>query len=212
MIDKDIPHVLIDIRPSEAAENEHIKGTVNIALKDLAGEQDRFPKDKKAPIIVYCNENKLSQDGFRIIRKWGYSNVTYLDGGIGEWKKAGYAVESGGLKTAIVYEAKPLPGEIVPADFIKIASARTPEKFILDVRDLDEAAEGMIKGAINIPTQHIESRLAEIPKEKEIIIHCSTGTRAEITYNVLKEKGYRARYLNATIDIAKDGTYKITKE
>ncbi|MBF0330031.1 MAG: hypothetical protein HQL10_12810 [Nitrospirae bacterium] len=212
VIDKDIPHVLIDVRPADYAKKEHIKGAVNIPLKELAGMKPKFPENKKAPIVIYCASQQAMEEAFKAVRGWGYVNASYLAGGMEGWKKAGNPVENDKLKTEIVYVPKPRPGEIMPEEFKTIAASTPSGKFILDVRDADEAAEGMIKGAKNIPTQDVGDRIAEIPKDKEIIIHCSTGARAEIAYNTLKEKGFKARFLNATVKIAKDGKLEITKE
>jgi rhodanese-related sulfurtransferase len=72
--------------------------------------------------------------------------------------------------------------------------------------------QGMLKGARNIPTQEISGKLSEIPKDKEIVTHCITGVRAEMAYLILKDAGYKVRFLNADIKIDKDGEYEITKE
>jgi rhodanese-related sulfurtransferase len=212
LIEKDIPHVLIDVRAADIAVKGHIKGAVNIPLKELEALEDKFPAQKNAPIIIYCDLEKLSQDAFKIVRKWGYSNASYLAGGIDGWEKAGNSVFAGELKQNIVYVPKPRPGEIAVEEFMKIAESIAADKLILDVRDEDEAAEGMIKGAKNIPTQDVGKRVAEIPKDREIIAHCSTGVRAEIAYNVLKDAGYKVRFLNANMKVDKSGKYEIAKE
>lgn len=211
-MDKDIPHVLIDIRPVDEAKKEHIKGAVSIPLKELATSKDRFPADKKAPIIIYCTTVKSSEEAFAVVRKWGYSNLSYLAGGIDAWKKAGNPVVSGDLPAAIVYVPKPRQGEISIEEFKAIAERHPADKFILDVRDVDEASNGMLIGAKNIPTKDIPVKLSEIPKDREIITHCITGVRAEMAYHMLKEAGYKVRFLNADIKIDKDGKYEITKE
>ena len=81
---------------------------------------------------------------------------------------------------------------------------------ILDVRNVDEANAGMIKGAVLIPEEELAARIAELPKDKRIIIHCSTGIRAEMAYHKLKDAGYKVGFLNADIDIDKQGKFKIT--
>jgi len=65
---------------------------------------------------------------------------------------------------------------------------------------------------MNIPAGEIASRLKELPKDREIITHCQTGLRAESAYDELKEAGYKVRFLNALIQIDKDGKYEITKK
>ena len=71
---------------------------------------------------------------------------------------------------------------------------------------------GMIKGAKLIPEEELlAGRLAEVPEDKKIILHCSTGVRAEMAYHLLKEKGYNVQFLAANVAIDKDGKFTITK-
>jgi rhodanese-related sulfurtransferase len=211
-MDKDMPQVIIDLRPRDEAQKGHIKNAVSIPSKEISTAKDRFPADKKAPIILYSNDTKTAADAFKIVRSWGYTNTSVLKGGIEEWKKAGNPLESDKLATAITYVPKPRPGEIPIEDFKRIVEALPSDKFVLDVRDEDEAMQGMLKGAKNIPTQDIKSRLSEIPKDKELIAHCATGVRAEMAFHTLKEAGYKVRFLNANVKIDKDGKYEISKE
>ncbi len=95
--------------------------------------------------------------------------------------------------------------------FTKLAKATPADVIILDVRNKDEANAGMIKGAVLIPEEDLAARIAELPKDKRIIVHCSTGVRAEMAYHRLKDAGYKAGFLNAEIDIDKQGAFKITK-
>jgi predicted sulfurtransferase len=45
--------VFIDSRSKNAYETEHIKGAINIMVKDMEAQYKNLPKDKK--IIVYCS-------------------------------------------------------------------------------------------------------------------------------------------------------------
>jgi rhodanese-related sulfurtransferase len=214
MMDKDMPQVIIDLRSAADAKNEHIKDAVVISITELATptSKDRFPADKKAPIVIYAADEKTQADAFKIIRGWGYINTAALRGGIDSWKKEGYPVLSDQLKKAVVYVPKLRPGAIPIEEFKRIADALPPDKFILDVRDADEVKQGMLKGAKNIPVGDITKRLAEIPKDKEVIIHCAVGSRGEMAYHTLKDAGYRARFLDAIIEIGREGKYEITVE
>lgn len=211
-IDKDIPQVIIDLRSPDEASRGFIPGAVSIPSDRIANMKDKFPADKKAPIILYASDTNSAIEAFKIVRGWGYSNTSVLEGGIGAWKKAGYNLAGGKLSETIVYHPKPRPGEISVEEFKQIAETLPSDKFILDVRDEDEAMQGMLKGAKNIPTQEVPGRLTELPKDKEIITHCTTGVRAEMAYHILKEAGYKVRFLNANVKIDKDGKYEISKE
>ncbi len=53
-----------------------------------------------------------------------------------------------------------------------------PALYLLDVREPDEVADWQIPGAHNIPLGHLDSRLDEIPTDKNIVVVCAAGTRA----------------------------------
>lgn len=61
-----------------------------------------------------------------------------------------------------------------------------------------------------IPDQELGARMAELPKGKRIVTHCATGFRAEMAHHKLKAAGYDVSFLNANIDVAKDGRFTIT--
>jgi rhodanese-related sulfurtransferase len=147
----------------------------------------------------------------RALVKAGQSNVQVMEQGLLGWQSAGYSAESGApALTKVAYVPKPRPGSIPAAEFTKLAQATPADVLILDVRNPDEANAGMIKGAVLIPDEELQARMAELPKDKRIIAHCSTGIRAEMAYHKLKDAGYKAGFLNADIEIAKNGTFKLT--
>jgi rhodanese-related sulfurtransferase len=78
------------------------------------------------------------------------------------------------------------------------------------VRNPDEANAGMIKGALLIPDEDLLARMGEVPKNKRIITHCSTGIRAEMAYHKLKAAGYNVGFLYSALDVKKNGTFKVT--
>ena len=212
-IEKDIPHVLVDVRPAKDAEAGFIKGAVTIPAGDIEKSLAKFPpKDKKAPIMIY--DQKGGGDAVKAAKALiaaGYAPVDIVSGGFDAWKAAGFPVLTGKLADAIVYVPKPRPGEISIDDFKKIAANTPADALILDVRNRDEGNAGMIKGAKLIPDEELADRMAEVPKDKKIITHCSTGVRAEMAYHKLKEKGYNVQFLNAKVEIDKDGNAKIEK-
>ena len=63
---------------------------------------------------------------------------------------------------------------------------------LLDVRTPAEYAEGHLPGAINIPHTELASRVAELSdaRDRDIVVYCRSGTRAEQALGVLKEAGF----------------------
>jgi rhodanese-related sulfurtransferase len=62
--------------------------------------------------------------------------------------------------------------------------------FFLDVRTKEEYELLRFPFAHHIPTNEVPDRLNEIPKDKLIIVFCSSVVRASIIYAYLLEKGY----------------------
>ena len=201
--------VVLDVRAKASVQKGHIKGAYTIPLSELKAAKTKMPKKKSAPIVLYADNNQDAIKAFKIVRKWGYKNTSVLEGGLASWKKSGNALNQGTLATKIVYVPMPVAGAIKIKDFDRVAKSQPSNALILDVRDYDEIKTGVIKGSLNIPTQDVATNLSKIPKNKEIIVHCKTGTRASMAYQTLKENGYNVKFLNAKIEITADGKYKI---
>ena len=212
MIDTETPVVVIDVRDSQSAEAAHIAGAISIPADQLAAAKDRFPKIKQAPIVIYGADTESARESFSVVRDWGYANATVLAGGFNGWQQADMPVAAGATPTGIVYLPKPREGSVDIASFAKAADSKTSDVVILDVRTDEESDAGMIAGAIAIPAEEVADRLDEIPQDKEVLIHCSTGIRAEMAYLTLKEKGYKARFLDANITVSDSGQYEITEK
>jgi len=71
-----------------------------------------------------------------------------------------------------------------------------PGQLLLDVRTPGEFAEGAIPGAINIPVDDLRRRLAELPKEKELLVNCQVGLRGYLACRILSQHGFRCRNLS----------------
>jgi rhodanese-related sulfurtransferase len=64
--------------------------------------------------------------------------------------------------------------------------------YLLDVRTPAELAEhGLIAGAVNIPIDELESRLAEVPKDRPVVTYCMRGGRAERASELLQKDGHQ---------------------
>lgn len=87
------------------------------------------------------------------------------------------------------------------AEFVTPKPGYSPEEahalskqnaLIIDVREPDELAEMAydVKDIKNIPVGEIEEHLAEIPKDRQVIVACRSGGRSGRAFDVLKAKGF----------------------
>jgi adenylyltransferase/sulfurtransferase len=61
--------------------------------------------------------------------------------------------------------------------------------FLLDVREPYEVQIAQIGGTV-IPQNDVPNRLAEIPRDREIVVHCRSGARSQRIAEFLKQSGY----------------------
>jgi phage shock protein E len=63
---------------------------------------------------------------------------------------------------------------------------------LLDVRTPAEHASGHITNSFNIPVQQLNTRLNELPTDKNIpiIVYCASGVRSGTAAGILKVSGY----------------------
>ena len=70
----------------------------------------------------------------------------------------------------------------------RLAAGETP--FILDVRQPEEEAEGTIPGARLVPLATLPERLDELPRDREILVHCKAGGRSSRAVAFLHQAGF----------------------
>lgn len=62
---------------------------------------------------------------------------------------------------------------------------------LVDVRSNGEFASGSLKGAIHIPHDQAEARLAEFgSKDQPVVVFCARGGRAGLVKSMLESKGW----------------------
>ncbi|MCF6178873.1 MAG: rhodanese-like domain-containing protein [Geopsychrobacter sp.] len=66
--------------------------------------------------------------------------------------------------------------------------------YLLDVRTLQEYFDVRLAGAHLIPIDSIAKRIAEIPKDKPLLVYCAVGSRSSQVAEYLADKGYVSVY------------------
>lgn len=64
------------------------------------------------------------------------------------------------------------------------------DAYVVDVRPEIAFKLGSIKGAVNIPITEIRKRMGEIPKDKKVVLTCSTGYTSYCAHRILLQSGF----------------------
>jgi NADPH-dependent 2,4-dienoyl-CoA reductase/sulfur reductase-like enzyme/rhodanese-related sulfurtransferase len=83
-----------------------------------------------------------------------------------------------------------LRGDVKTIDWDEVASLDRATDFVLDVRNPDELARGVLDGAVNIPLPQLRSRIDELPRDRRIVVYCQVGQRAYFACRMLTQRGF----------------------
>ena len=84
---------ILDVRQPEEWIDYHAPDTTLIPLNQLSGRLDEVPRDRD--IVVVCRSGNRSQEARDILLAAGFESVTSVNGGLLDWREAGYPTVSG---------------------------------------------------------------------------------------------------------------------
>lgn len=187
--------VLIDLRTGGKAVEGRIPRSVPVSYEQLENRLGDIPRN--APVVLYSDNNDEVLDAYEDLREEGFKYVSLVKGNYQGWVASGGAVEKGPIASTEIKWVRQLgKGEVSVAEFRKATLGELPDTFVIDARTEDEIAElGIFLNTVNIPLDELTKRMNEIPKDKRIFVHCSTGARADLAYRELVKNGYDVKFL-----------------
>jgi len=64
------------------------------------------------------------------------------------------------------------------------------DQLLVDIRTPAEMAQGMIPDAMQLPMHLIPLRLAELPRDRDIVLYCRSGARSYQACAYMQQQGY----------------------
>ncbi len=87
-----------------------------------------------------------------------------------------------------------LSGELKQVPVTAVRGLVESNAFIIDVREEKEYAQGHLLNSVNIPLTQFRDRLSDIPKDKDVYLHCRSGQRSYYVIRALQSLGYNRVY------------------
>jgi hydroxyacylglutathione hydrolase len=172
--------LFLDTRPWAQFRESHIAGALWAPLSNYFPNAAGSYIEPGAPFYLIVAENRLKEAVTDLIR-------------IGLDDVAGYATP----ETFTKYQAEGGPlAQIASMPIAKLSSNDGGKNaLLLDVRGAAEFEVGHLRNASNIAYTHLLKRLAELPKERPILVHCRTDNRSGIAAALLQRQGYNVIHL-----------------
>lgn len=167
---------LLDVRSAIDFEGAHLAGSLNIGIQGKYATWCGTMLDHQRPIVVIADSGQEEEAIMRLGRI-GFDNVAgYLKDGLEALRDRPEVVQKIERITAVALEEQ-------------LASPKSP--LVIDVRSEKEWEAGHIAGSTNIPLNHLHDRLAEIPHDRTLVVHCEGGYRSAIAASLLAAAGRR---------------------
>lgn len=192
--------LIFDVRSPEEFARGHLPGAFNVPVDSMRWQE--FSRLSGMPPLVFYGDDsgdgRPSQAAGKALG-WRFQKFSPLDGAVGvlaggiqAWRAAGKPLgqESDGASFSL--EAALRPEEISASKLPGPAGSASSGPLLVDLR---KGAEARPLGAIHLPLESLLDRMGELPKDREIVLFCTMGVRARIGYTILKQNGFRVRYL-----------------
>src|SRR5277367_5972297 len=165
---------ILDVRDAAEYAQGHLAGSLNIGLGGQYATWAGTILDRAKPIVIVAEPEREQEAALRLGRI-GFDHVKgYLRGGM----------QALAARPDLVWPTERLGAPIVAEE---LAGAEPP--LVLDVRNPGEWAAKHIEGSVNIPLNHLQERIGEIPRDRGIAVHCAGGYRSSIAASILHQYG-----------------------
>jgi hydroxyacylglutathione hydrolase len=165
---------ILDVRDPVEYAKGHLAGSMNIGLGGQYATWAGTVLDRAKPIVIIAEPGREQEAALRLGRI-GFDHVKgYLRAGM----------EALAERADLVWPTERASAPMV-AD--ELASADPP--LVLDIRNPREWSAKHIAGSVNIPLNHLQERIAEVPRDRRIAVHCAGGYRSSIAASILHQYG-----------------------
>lgn len=172
--------MVVDTRPAAEFAAAHVPGTINIPLNRSFNTWAGWlvPYGRSFSLIVH-----------------GHDDHSAVDEAVRDLALVGLDAVSGYFTAEVVDQWGAAGGELATAPQITASELherlRAGDVAVVDVRGQSEWEAGHLPGVLNIPVGYLTERLAEIPRDRPVVVHCQSGSRSAIAASVLRANGVR---------------------
>ncbi len=170
----DVDAQILDVRDATEYAKGHLAGSINIGLGGQYATWAGTMLDRDKPIVIIAEPGREQEAALRLGRI-GFDHVKgHLRGGM----------QACAERPDLVW-----PTERIHAQTLAEELAVADPPLVLDIRNPREWATKHLAESVNIPLNHLQERIAEIPRDRRIAVHCAGGYRSSIAASILHRYG-----------------------
>ena len=182
VVSRDPDSVVIDTRADRMGFYAgHIRGSIYAPLNKSFPTIAGCYVDPACDIVLICRQAEVDEAVRDLVR-------------IGLDRVVGWAPPEA------LTEFQSADGELASIEAVDFAEVdrrlAEPGVQVLDVRQASEFAAGRLAGACNIAHTRLAGRLDELPRDRELLVHCLSGARASAAASLLEREGFTVTAVN----------------
>ena len=210
-LEKNKGYILLDVRSKGEHDDTsqspsynlgHLKGAINIDIRELGKRLSEIQGYKDKPVFVYCSHSQRSRRAGKMLADSGFTNIYNINGGM---TAIHYRESTDDYDCAASLVETKNKYDIISANGLCALMRMHSMPFILDVRsdsafkhisrDAKENAFGTIRRAVNIPLSELPGKLSFVPKYSRIVITDMYGDEAAKAAVLLTQNDYPSVYV-----------------
>jgi hydroxyacylglutathione hydrolase len=165
---------VLDVRDATEYAKGHMAGSINIGLGGQYATWAGTLLDSSRPIVIIAEPGREQEAALRLGRI-GFDHVRgYLRDGM----------EALADRQDLVWST-----ERVNASMLAEELASKDPPLVIDIRGPREWSANHLSDSINLPLAHLQERIAEVPRNRRIAVHCAGGYRSSIAVSILNQYG-----------------------
>ena len=168
--------VILDGRSTEVFSSGHLRGSINVGLDGRFAEYAGDILRPGQSVVLVTDAGREDEARIRLARI-GFDHVVGALLDIDQ----------------VLVEHPDLAGRAprVSASELQTWREEEPELQVLDVRNPNECAAGVIDGSINLPLPNLLDRVDEIDPARPTVVYCAGGYRSATAASLLRSLGHR---------------------
>ena len=166
---------VVDGRPSDAFASGHLRGSINVGLDGRFAEYAGDVLRPDQAVVLVTDPGRENEARIRLARI-GFDHVA---GALSE--------------ISAVLVAHPELAERAPrmtALELKTWHSSDPSLQIVDVRNPNECADGVVDGSVNLPLPNLLDRVGELDPSRPTVVYCAGGYRSATAASLLRSLGF----------------------
>ena len=166
---------VVDGRPSDAFASGHLRGSINVGLDGRFAEYAGDVVRPDQAVVLVTDPGRENEARIRLARI-GFDHV------------AGALSEINAVLVAHPELAERAPR--MTALELKTWHSSDPSLQIVDVRNPNECADGVVDGSVNLPLPNLLDRVGELDPSRPTVVYCAGGYRSATAASLLRSLGF----------------------